>query len=162
MTNQELGKAPNGVPTIQDIVPSAAGWLTAAGAIPFGVTAVLGFAPDVMVAAQAIEIMRGYAAVILSFMGGVHWGLTMTEGCSTPLRSWRRYGVSVVPAILGWGALLLPIAESLGLLIAGFALLLAYDIYCSRSNEAPAWYSGLRLPVTLFVLICLGAVSYGL
>jgi hypothetical protein len=93
----------------------------------------------------------GYGAVILSFMGGVHWGL----GMAAARPSFLRYGASVVPALLAWLALLLAGRPGFVLLAASFASLLAYDLGAVRAGEAPAWYPALRWPLTLVVCAAL-------
>lgn len=84
-------------------------------------------------------------------MGGVHWGLAMTA--ARP--SFVRYGASVVPALLGWLALLLDERSGFVALTASFASLLAYDLGAVRTGEAPSWYPALRWPLTVAVCVCL-------
>lgn len=131
-------------------VPEPAAILGLAGLLPF-VLGALASLDDGPLGRLAPAALLGYAAVILSFMGGVHWGLAMTA--EPP--SWSRYGASVVPALLGWGALLLGGAASFLALAACFASLLAYDLGAVRAGEAPAWYPRLRWPLTLVVVLCL-------
>ena len=58
-------------------VPSAAGWLGGLGAAPFiglaGAIPFLNGAPRMFVA----QALVAYGATILSFLGGVHWGLAI-------------------------------------------------------------------------------------
>ncbi|MEZ5476701.1 MAG: DUF3429 domain-containing protein [Thiolinea sp.] len=54
--------------------------------------------------------LAGYAAVILSFLGAVHWGVVLGQQDwlkETEIRRMLNY--SVVPALLAWLALLLPV-----------------------------------------------------
>lgn len=94
-----------------------------------------------------------YAAVILSFMGGVQWGATMMKSPAGAYGLWRRYGVSVLPALLAWGALFVGTRMGLALLAVGFVLLLIYDIWTVRRGETPGWYEGLRLGLTSVVVV---------
>ena len=53
-----------------------------------------------------------YAVVILSFLGGVHWGLAMAAGpagTQGPRLFW-----SVMPSLIAWPALFLPPVYSMG------------------------------------------------
>lgn len=43
-----------------------------------------------------------YAAIILSFLGGLWWSATLLGG----IRTWPGYASAVVPSLIGWGALL--------------------------------------------------------
>ena len=75
-----------------------------AGLIPFvsgalGVwVAPSGWRPFVMTA------LLDYAAVILAFMGAIHWGLAMRAQASDE-RAKLQLGLSVIPALLGWVAI---------------------------------------------------------
>ncbi len=131
-------------------VPEPAALLAAAGLLPFVVGAIGGFLPG-ETGAWLRGALLGYAAVILSFMGGVHWGLAMAA--ARP--SFLRYGASVVPALLGWAGLLTGGRPGFVILAASFASLLAYDLGAVRSGEAPAWYPRLRWPLTLGICACL-------
>jgi hypothetical protein len=55
----------------------------------------------------AQRALVAYAAVILSFLGAVHWGVVLAAPTTTPqlARSFLMWGV--VPALLGWLALLM-------------------------------------------------------
>ncbi len=124
----------------------ALGW---AGVIPFAglaLAAILGIALPV---APAFAL-AAYGTAILSFMGGAQWGLAIRSGAGA-----RGYAVSVLPALLAWVALLLPTRPGLGLLAAGFAALLAYDLWTVRAGEAPPWYGRLRLQLSGAVVLIL-------
>ena len=96
--------------------------------------------------------MLTYAAVILSFMGAIHWGLAMRdEGVSSPLQ----LGLSVVPPLVGWVALALSPMTSFVVLIIMFAVLYIADTRAARLGLAPAWYPHLRLPLTVIVVLSL-------
>jgi len=140
--------------------PQAAGVLGFAGALPFVALAGLSFYDNVNVSLQSIEILRLYGALILSFLGGIHWGLALGAAVPSLAASWRRYAVSVVPALWGWAAMLAPTYRGLIVLAVGFVLLLAYDIFAARGSEAPAWYPRLRLPLTAIVVSCLLLAAY--
>jgi len=135
-------------------VPRPALYLGAGGLIPFVVmAAALVIAPrdDVLFALGA------YGAVILSFLGGIRWGLAIRGGDSghndAALGRWL--AISVSPSLAGWAALLLPAGAGLLLLAVAFALMLALDVRAARANLAPAWYPRLRVPLTAVVVACL-------
>lgn len=134
--------------------PRPAMVLGGAGVLPFvGLTAALAFGlgdPE-----QVSNALRLYGAIILSFMGGIHWGVATwrNEIRATP------YAVSVLPALWGWAMALVPTTMGLVGLAAGFLLLLAYDLRCVRLGDLPDWYGRLRLWLTLAVCVCLIAAS---
>jgi hypothetical protein len=83
-------------------VPPAAGMLGGLGLIPFIAGTALVLLSD---ATWAVDALRFYAAAILSFLGGVHWGLDIAGRGTGP--GWMRLGGSVVPSLAAWLVLLL-------------------------------------------------------
>ena len=101
------------------------------------------------------ELLAGYAAVILAFVGAVHWGLALGQS----ERRWRYYAISVVPALLAWGALLLPPTPSLGVLAAGLAGWRLWE-YLADGLAFPHWFARLRDHLTFgaSALVIIGAL----
>lgn len=135
-------------------VPQAAGWVGGFGLVPFVAGAGLALATDLP---WAIDALRFYAAVILSFLGGVHWGLAIADFGAPPGHGagWTRLGGSVLPALIAWVCLLLPPAPGLLAMALAFAALLAADLLAVRRALAPPWYPRLRIPLTFVVAVCL-------
>ena len=100
------------------------------------------------------RLFNSYGAVILSFMGAVHWGRAMGP-CGLP----SQYAVSVLPSLLGWVALNAREDRVAPLLLAGgFFFVYFYDELMIRRSVLPAWYSTLRTPLTVGVVSsCLAA-----
>jgi hypothetical protein len=131
--------------------PLVLGWL---GAAPFLALAAASWRGGMIHEPTARTALVAYGAVILSFMGGVDWGLAM--GRARPgLGDWRAYGISIFPALLAWLSLALPSRAALGGLTFALGLLLAYDLWSAGRGEAPAWYPRLRAPLTLSAMACL-------
>ena len=103
-----------------------------------------------------------YAAVILAFMGAIHWGLAMARERQDDAAH-RQLGLSVLPALLGWLAISsgLPALLALTLLISGFIGLYLADVHAVKLELAPRWYTALRKPLTAVVLISLLAAWLG-
>lgn len=135
-------------------VPTSAAWLGMAGAVPFVVLALVGFM-DGAAGILARLMLLGYAVAILSFMGGVHWGLAMARGEA----KMARLGPSVAPALVAWAGFLVGGRPGLWILAAAFAGLLAYDLSEVRRGAAPGWYPRLRWPLTAIVVISLVVAS---
>jgi hypothetical protein len=131
-------------------VPAPAAMLGLAGVIPFAAGALGSFQPGAL-GALAIAALLAYGAVILSFLGGIHWGLAI--GQRDP--SYRRLGVGVVPSLVGWVALLLGGAGGLLLLAAALVAVLGLDVQLARGGMAPAWFPRLRTVLTAAVVLCL-------
>jgi hypothetical protein len=99
------------------------------------------------VARHRTDPFIAYAAVILSFLGGAHWGRGMASNVS-PLR----YAEAVLPSLIGFVAVLLahrPV-PALILLAAGFLIWLLIDL---RDPLWPTVYRRMRLGISVVVLL---------
>ncbi len=108
---------------------------------------------------RAVFSLGAYAAVILSFLGGVRWGNLLND--KARLKQWRPLTLSVVPSLIAWPALLLPPFWMLSLLAIGLVLQYALDVEALRRKELPAWFGKLRLILTTGAILSLlvGMVS---
>ena len=78
-------------------------------------------------AAAWSRALAGYGAVILSFVGALHWGVAMSApDLDTALRR-RAFVWSVVPSLMAWPAATQAGPVSLLVLVAGFVLHLLQD-----------------------------------
>lgn len=158
-------------------VPMAAAILGAAGLIPFVGLAAGIWVPEPFNAAVGFtraamgDALATYAAVILSFMGGVHWGLAMrgpapagpeNHGARSDPQAFV-LAVSVLPALAGWFAiLLLAPVTAFAVLAAAFCGLFVYDLRMINQGFAPRWYLKLRLPLTAVVTAALLLTAFAL
>ena len=140
----------------QSDVPIAAVALGAFGAVPFVFFAASGFLMQGQYQSTMILALVAYGAVILSFLGGIHWGLAIAElGTRLQAAPWRRLSLSVVPSLVGWAALMMPGAFGLLTMAFAFVGMLWIDVTASKTGEAPSWYPRLRWPLTLVVVVSL-------
>lgn len=131
-----------------------------AGLIPFVAGTAALFSSDPAVSGPALYSLTVYAAVILSFMGAVHWGLAMQHKTDTGL--WQ-LGLSVLPALVAWASLSLQAPRgSLITLAIAFAVLLVADLWALAKHLVPSWYRGLRIPLTIVVIVSLGVAAWHL
>ncbi len=140
-------------------VPMAARWLGWLGVVPFVASAVLSLLAPPAAAAFAAQALVVYGAVLLSFLGGIQWGLAIggVGAQASHQVSVARLGISVMPALVGWCALLLPRPHGLVLLAGAFALVLMVDLRAPREGRAPPWYPHLRWPLTVTAMSALMA-----
>jgi uncharacterized membrane protein YidH (DUF202 family) len=139
----------------RDPIPRVAFWLGAAGLIPFVVvTSALYALPDAYTPAL-VQWLSSYAAVILSFVGAIHWGFALVhpelrEGDRNVSLAW-----SVVPALAAWGGTLLQAVPGLLLMAGTFALHYGAERQFAQRFTLPAWYLRLRAGLTAVVVLCL-------
>lgn len=101
------------------------------------------------------DALYAYGAIILSFVGALHWGMAM----SLPDLSERQRSLcfvwSVVPALVAWPAFLFSPILAAPLLVFGFVAHYLQDRRLARQAALPAWYLPLRLRLTSVAVICL-------
>ena len=102
-----------------------------------------------------------YGAVILSFVGALHWGFAMpVQNMSAELRR-NRLIWSVIPALIAWLSTLLPVPVGCLLLIVGFVVHFWQDRQLVRAVNLDAWYLPMRFRLTAVASVCLliGAIA---
>ena len=113
-----------------------------------GVTPVLGLLilgwTDQTWQQQSVSLACSYGALILSFLGGIHWGFA-TSG----IASMKSLVPSVAPSLWAWAALACPQAITLWALTFGLLLFYLYERRTSWVDKLPRWYLPLRLKLTM-------------
>ncbi|KAI3434799.1 hypothetical protein D9Q98_002857 [Chlorella vulgaris] len=142
-------------------VPGVTKTLGFAGVLPFWV-----FSPAVapllpldllldpaMLAATGL-LQVGYGATILSFLGGVHWGLAMTNvgGDLAFKMADQRYLWSVLPCLMAWPTIAMPTAAAAGIQAGLFTAVYFVDRSWAGKGLLPPWYINMRLPLTLMAV----------
>jgi hypothetical protein len=124
--------------------------------------------PDPALSRAALDGFCIYAAVMLSFFGGVRWGLEIARAPEAP--SPARLAYAFVPCIGGWVLALAVIGDQrvagASMMFSGlFAVQYVWDKSSARDAMTPPWYPFLREVLTggamLACLILMFAVSVG-
>jgi hypothetical protein len=123
------------------------------GLIPFVAGAFVAAALPVGYVPVASYAVLAYGLVILSFLGGVHWGRALATGDA------RTFIWSVVPSLLAFAAAGFNRPLALAFLSAAFVVVGAYDVVTFR-REGPRWYASLRVWLTLVVAVSLAVVAF--
>lgn len=102
-----------------------------------------------------------YAAVILSFLGAVHWGVVIgLQDWLNERETRRMLFYSVLPALLAWFALLLPV--NIALLVMGMLIVGAYIVdTLLLFDRLKSDYAKLRLHLTIVAALLLFAAGVG-
>lgn len=98
--------------------------------------------------------MLGYGAAILSFLGGVRWGIRLGGGAGSELT----YVAGILGSILGFATVLMPLNIGLAMLIAGFALHGFWDVWSGFRGTLPRDYAHMRSIMTGLVCLVLAAI----
>lgn len=149
------GSPPSDARTSQ---PPAWAWILGlAGLIPFVMCAAMQWYGPPGWRMLAGLALLSYGAVIVSFLGGIHWGLAMRASPVPTLRLiW-----GVMPSLLGWSAVLLDSPWGPGVLALTLLVCFAVDRSVYRTLGLSAWLP-LRATLTLVATasVVLGALAY--
>lgn len=106
-----------------------------AGLIPFVAGALLTWLVRPDAHPYVTLALSAYAAVIVSFLGGIHWGFAMRRAEAVPVL----LGWGVTPSLLAWVGVMMP--PYAGLVLLGAALVVCYlvDRRVYPAQGAAAW-----------------------
>ena len=140
------------------VIPLVALALGLAGLIPFwGLALGLASRGALGFGVAAIDLaLATYAAIILSFLGGMRWGLAAGHDGGD-----HHYGIAVLPSLVAWACLLAPEPWRLALLGLVALVLGPVDLDLVRAGLAPPWFGRLRLILSTGagIALLLGAFS---
>jgi len=91
----------------------------------------------------------GYGAMIISFLGAIHWGLEFAKFGGT--HGYSRYLTGVLATGLAWPTTLLPVETALISQFLLFTFLYYNDSRATKRGWAPAWYGVYRFVLTFIV-----------
>ena len=150
--------------TVTTTVSASSGAIPPRGAMRLGYAGLLPFAfgaalvwfvrPDARV--HVLNALAAYAALIASFLGGIHWGL----GCRSAPPDAARFVWAIMPSLLAWLAVLMPSVA--GLVVLGTLLVLCYlvDRKVYPAHGLAAWLTlRFRLTVVAALSCFLGAAG---
>ncbi|KAF2460620.1 hypothetical protein BDY21DRAFT_280048 [Lineolata rhizophorae] len=99
---------------------------------------------------QILEPLQvGYGAVILSFLGAIHWGLEWAGYGGS--QGYRRYAIGVFAPAVAWPTILLPVEYALITQFVAFTFLYRVDTKATSSGWCPPWYGIYRFVLTFIV-----------
>lgn len=132
-------------------LPRAALRLGFLGLAPLAISALVALSPHADTALLGALSFSLYAAVLLSFLGGVRCGFELMRAPQRP--NGVRLAFSALPSLAGWGLALfvfvMPSAVGAAAAFAGlFAAQYVWDHRSAQDAGAPAWYPLLRQVLT--------------
>ncbi|WP_203074215.1 DUF3429 domain-containing protein [Falsiroseomonas ponticola] len=133
-------------------LPPSALVLGAAGLLPF-----LGLAlASILAFGWAAPALAAYGAAILAFLGAVHWGLALRAPESESGAELPRLALGVVPSLIAWVALLLPLRPGLALLAVAILATAAAEARGAARGLVPPAYMRLRWALSAGAAASLG------
>lgn len=124
--------------------------LSVAGFVPFAILAVVLFMlnPANALYSFLFDVFKVWSAIILSFLGGIRWGLAIARAPGEP----GNLFFSVGPSILAWFAIMLPNAYTILLLVLLYSAQGAWDNFYVNTGRVLPWFGMLRIVLTFLVV----------
>jgi hypothetical protein len=145
--------------------------LSLLGLVPFIGCGLAALGPDAATDDRMVTALVCWAALVLAFTGGLHWGMVLREpeagpplppSGKAPLGRNTRIGLAVLPLLLGWLALLLPLVAAAWLallvLVFGYIAVLMAEHHAARRFLLPVRYLWLRWGFTVVAVAMLTTV----
>ncbi|KAL7272420.1 hypothetical protein RUND412_004774 [Rhizina undulata] len=98
-------------------------------------------------------VQIGLGAIILSFLGAVHWGLEMAEYGGK--FGYKRYLVGILAPIAAWPTVLFSLEAALVTQFLAFINMYFFDATVAGRGWAPRWYATYRFVLTFVVGIAI-------
>lgn len=124
-----------------------------AGLVPFVLLTLACWVVSSDWVASFVSAQQVYAIVILSFVGGIHWGATMVSADLSAAQTKRALSWAVAPVVVALlGTMFGP--YNLAVLIIGFLGSYQLDKRLFQWYKLPDWFIRLR-----FILTCVGVAA---
>ena len=132
----------------------------AGGVIFAAMTAVL-VSGESHVRIPAIGGLVTFAAIILSYLGGIEGGLALHDQVGTEKTRAVSLCLSTIPSLAAWGVLWLGSPQQqIGASIALFVLVWSADLWLAHQGLIPSWFVDMRTAITVLVCVILGLAYY--
>jgi hypothetical protein len=128
-----------------------------AGLLPFVSHALFSWVSPPAEIGGVLRSQAHYAAAILTFLGALHWGVTLASPSIVDGRAVTRMLWGIMPSGFCWVVTLKPTDTSLPLLFGGLLVALAIDWMLYRDTPVPRWFLTLRTVLTGGALLAVGA-----
>jgi len=131
-----------------------------AGLIPFALMLLGVWLADPSWLSVFVRAQLAYGIVILSFLGGIHWGAAMLCAELSVADTKKALLWSVTPSLIAWSATLFG-GYGFAVLIAGFIAAWRMDLRLFQRYAMPVWLGSLRTKLTITVVLMLSATVIG-
>ncbi|KAJ7685700.1 hypothetical protein DFH06DRAFT_1159168 [Mycena polygramma] len=102
---------------------------------------------------QALNVQVTYGAVMLSFLGALHWGMEFAG--LGGYKGYSRLALGAAPVLFAWPTLMLDPTMALAAQWAGFTGLWWADSKATAAGWTPRWYSQYRFYLSILTGTCI-------
>ena len=137
-------------------------WIFAiAGTVIFAALTAMLLSTQSQVRVPGIAALVTFAAIVLSYLGGIEGGLALRDEAGTVHTRAIAFSMSTLPSLAAWGVLWLPSPQwQLGASLGLFVAVWMSDLWLARQGLVPSWFVDLRTAVTAVVAVTLGVALY--
>lgn len=137
--------------------------LTIAGGLPFVVLGGMISLHSFNDTKHALDILLTYAAVIVSFLGGIHWGFAVNQYTQNRPIANMLIAESIIPSLVAWAVLLYPDHYvQLLVLTLLYTFTWGIDSLLYNNNLMPQWFFNIRCIITPVVVVSLYVAYFGM
>jgi hypothetical protein len=101
------------------------------------------------------QAMLLYAVCIISFLGGIHWGIALVFHELPVVYVATSLVWSVLPALMAWPLSLMPLSQALPWAAVALVFILAVDLRLNKHYPIPHWFASLRSILSVVACACL-------
>ncbi|KAG8953145.1 hypothetical protein FRC04_003093 [Tulasnella sp. 424] len=124
-----------------------------AGLLASGHAARVDFDTAMSVLEAATQVQVTYGAVLLSFLGALHWGMEFTGYGG--YKGYRRLALGAAPVAFAWSTLALDPTLALVAQWVGFSAMWYADMRVTLAGWTPVWYSQYRFYLSILIGSCI-------
>lgn len=106
------------------------------------------------------HFLLSYGAVILTFVGALHWSFAMALPGLSIKQQRVSFIWSVIPSLIAWVSLSIPPVQAFIIISVFFGTALLRDKQLSFYADLPEWYMPLRINLTTVAMLCLITAAY--
>ena len=143
-------------------MPVLAILLSILGLVPFIVCGLAALGPNPVTAERMLTTLIDYAALVLAFSAGIHWGFELQSTQQNKAVGRARLGIAAAALTVGWIASVLPIVTaawlSLVVLIAAYIGAVLVEQEAAKRGLMPPHYLWLRWGFTIIAAAMLVTV----
>ncbi|EJU00688.1 hypothetical protein DACRYDRAFT_23067 [Dacryopinax primogenitus] len=101
-----------------------------------------------------------YGAVLLSFLGALHWGMEIAQYGGE--KGYKRLLLGVAPVAFGWSTLAFEPTFALALQWFGFTAMWYADLQATNAGWTPRWFSQYRFYLSILIGVCMISTLVGM
>lgn len=110
-----------------------------------------------------VHMLLSYSVVILSFLGGVHWGIAVSHYTHDKRIANSLIAESIIPSIIAWAALFhADVHIQLLVLTVLYTCIWAIDSMLMARGIIPVWFFEIRCMITPIMVVSLYIAYFGI